>query len=98
MSSEEKVAVRVEEANGAVTVDQPSNGSVLNKLMSWLTSSVDVLGMAVPMWILVALLVVLVAVLCKKEMSGQQGSSLPLVSPTETMTSETPEIIRKILG
>jgi hypothetical protein len=97
MSSEEKVAVRVEEANGAVMVDQPSNGSVLNKLMSWLTSSVDVLGMAVPMWILVALLVVLVAVLCQKEMSGQQGS-LPLVSPTETMTSETPEIIRKILG
>jgi hypothetical protein len=52
--------------------------------------------MAIPMWVLVALLVVLVAVLCKKEMKGQ--GSLPLVSPTETMTSETPEIIRKILG
>jgi hypothetical protein len=97
MSSEEKVQVQVEEArNGAVMVDQPASTSMLDKLMAWFSSSVDVLGMAIPMWVLVALLVVLVAVLCKKEMKGQ--GSLPLVSPTETMTSETPEIIRKILG
>jgi hypothetical protein len=96
MSSEEKVQVQVEEArNGAVMVDQPASTSMLDKLMSWFSSSVDVLGMAIPMWVLVALLVVLVAVLCKKEM---QGGSLPLLSATETITSETPEIIRKILG